>query len=43
VSDAERERDLMRDQTSIDKSPRARERAVESYLQALEKQIDDAE
>jgi hypothetical protein len=43
VSDAERERDLMRDQTAIDESPPARERAVESYLQALEKQIDDAE
>jgi hypothetical protein len=43
VSDAERERDLMRNQTSIDASPRARERAAESYLQALEKQIDDAE
>jgi hypothetical protein len=43
VSDAERERDLMRGQTSIDESPPARERAVESYLQALEKEIDDAE
>lgn len=43
VSDAERERDLMRDQIAIDESPRAREGAVESYLQALEKQIDDAE
>lgn len=43
VSDTERERDLMRDQTEIDQSIGARERAVESYLKALEKQIDDAE
>jgi hypothetical protein len=43
LSDAERERDLMRDQTAIDESAPARKRAVESYLQALEKQIDDAE
>lgn len=43
VSDADRERDLMRDQTTVDESPRARGRAIESYLQALEKEIDDAE
>lgn len=42
VSDAERERDLMRDQTGIDQSPGARERAIESYLAALEKELDDA-
>lgn len=42
VSDAERERDLMRDQTAIDESGRAREHAIEGYLQALEKEIDDA-
>jgi hypothetical protein len=41
VSDAERERDLMGDQTAIDDSPAARIRAVESYVQALEKQIYD--
>ena len=43
VSDDERDRDLMRDQSSIDESARAREHAIESYLQALEKQIDDAQ
>jgi hypothetical protein len=42
VSDAERERDLMRDQTGVDKSPEARERATESYLAELEKELDDA-
>jgi hypothetical protein len=42
VSDAERERDLMRDQTAIDESVRAREHAIEGYLQALEKEIGDA-
>lgn len=42
VSDAERERDLMRDQTRIDESPGAREHAIESYLAALEKELDDA-
>lgn len=42
VSDAERERDLMRDQTGIDQSPEARERAIENYLSALEKELDDA-
>jgi len=43
VSDAEREDDLMHDQTAIDESEHARAHAIESYLQALGKQIDDAE
>ena len=42
ISDEERERDLMGDQSSIDDSEPARQRAIGNYLQSLEKQIDDA-
>lgn len=43
VSGADRERDLMRDRTSVDQSVAARAQAIESYLRSLEKELDDAE